>query len=82
MLYLFGLLDTYVIIQLIFQLLQPLCRRRMTNSGLGESISSGERRLFRGASVFTVMSYNVLADELMQRHKHDLYRSEYLCLIL
>ena len=57
---------------------QPLSRRRTTNSGLGESIATGERRLFRGASVFTVMSYNVLADELMQRHKHDLYRSEYV----
>ena len=50
----------------------------MTNSGLGESIMSGERRLFRGATLFTVMSYNVLADELMQRHRADLYRSEYV----
>ena len=44
--------------------------------GLGESIASGERRLWRGAHVFTVMSYNVLADELMLRHRYDLYRSK------
>ena len=50
----------------------------MSNSGLGESIARGERRPLGGDTVvFSVMSYNVLADELMQRHRGDLYRSEF-----
>ena len=51
--------------------------RRFSPSKLGQSIESGEWRPYRGrAAPFTVMSYNVLADYLMERHRHDLYRGQ------